>query len=75
MGGGSGLCCLYLLPLAICCIRIIEFGFEIGHSSAIGADEVRPMRAVYDDPDALVVPGMGTRCHKKRLAGLSIKSD
>jgi hypothetical protein len=74
MYGSVDVGCFYLFPLAIC-IRIIEFGFKIGYSSAIGTNEVRPMRAVYDNSYALVVPGMGARCYKKRLTGLSAKTN
>jgi hypothetical protein len=64
LNGGVGLAILHLLPLAIC-VGIVELGFKVCHSSAIRADEVWPVRAIYDNPNALVVPGMRARCYKE----------
>lgn len=75
IGGSSSLGTFFnlqLLPFFFrICFRLVDICFEIGDRSAIRTYEVRPMRSVDNDSDALVVPRMGTWCYKKRLARLA----
>lgn len=59
-----GIRSFYLLPSTVC-IYIVEFGFQIGNGPTIRANEMRPVWTVYDNSNALVVPGMGTWCNKQ----------